>query len=111
VEILELLLTLIVAGYAFSAAPRFRAGLRWAVVAALVVAGLSLSILLWARRDYMIRFPTTATLLHPWLVAFYLALATIVVLGILLGLIVRSIHRQWRRKHACINLFPKQRRR
>ena len=93
-EILALLLIVIVACCAFAAAPRFRAGLRWAVLVAFVVAGLSLYLLVWAPRDYMTRLPSTATLLHPWLVAIYLAFATIVGLGVLLGLVVRSICRR-----------------
>ena len=98
--ILALLLILVVACGAFAAAPRLRVCLRWTVLAGMVVAALGLYLLFWAARDYMTRFPRTATVLHPWLVAWYVALSS--VLGIFLGLIARSTHDRWRRGHASV---------
>ena len=97
--VIAFLLVLLCAAGAFLAAPRCAACLRWGLALVSVVAVVCLYILYWAPRDYMLRFPATATVLHPYRVAGYAGLAVVIGLGILLGMTVRVLHAGWRRTH------------
>ncbi len=98
-EALGGLLILVVAACAFFAAPRAATPLRWTLGVALVVFVIGVYLLFWAPSDYLLRLPALATVLHPYLVAGYVAASLVLATGISLGLLARTIHtaRQRRR--------------
>lgn len=73
-ERLLILSTVVVAAAAFALAKRRGAFRRHVLTATGAVGAIRLHLLFAAPRDYMVRFPLTLTILHPWLVAGYMAL-------------------------------------
>lgn len=99
-EVLGGLLILVVAVGAFFGAPRFAVALRWTLAAALLVFAVGVYLLFWAPSDYLVRFPTFSTVLHPYLVAFYVALSLVLGTGISLGLLGATLQAGRREKGA-----------
>ena len=97
-QVLAAFLVLLVTVCAFIAAPRYTACLRWVLVLAATLAAGGLYLLFWAPRDFIIRFPAFATVLHPWLLALYVAFSLIVAFAILLAFTGRYLYGNWRRK-------------
>jgi hypothetical protein len=81
---------LIVAVGAGALPQRLRTWALWMGLASLMVTGTAFCFLLYAPRDYMVRYPALQTVLHPYLIALYASLALILGGGILTGIAGRK---------------------
>ena len=70
-----------------------------------ILSTLAAYVLFFAPRDYMVRFPWTATILHPWLAALYGGVAFVVFCGLALGLLARFVYSSFHPRHG----FPDNR--
>ena len=91
-EALALLLMVAVGVVTFAVARRCPSSVRWLLLVTGCVSAVGAYSLFIMPTDLLVRYPSAATALHPWLAAIYGGVAFVLFSGTALGLIARRIY-------------------
>lgn len=97
------LLVVVMAALAFWGSSRNARWVRYVLAIAASLSFLGVCLLFLAPRNYMVRFPWTASVLHPWMLTLYTATALIIFCGFALGFLAGLVHRSARRRNGTRN--------